>query len=366
MFKRIISAAAALAVAFGAAAYLPEGFAVQSTIMARTEETDENVFTDGKLTYRIHYVYNFEEDDVFGESIECLSVIDCDESLTSVVIPSSFNNYEVKYIAYDAFANCINLNNIVFPNTIDDIGTFSSQYNKIEDTAWFKNQKDCIVYLGSLAYTYVGKIPSNNVLTFKDGTKKIQDYGFHGYFDSNSDFIKNVKIINIPDSVTTIGYGAFGETSLEVINIGSGFKFNKQIYGLKSDLLLKVNISNNNPYNSSEDGVVYNKDKTSLVYCPYGIEECNISNSVTDIQYDAFLNCKKLKSITIPKNVKSIGSHALGYTNFASTSYELIPDFYIYCYSGTAGEQYAKDNNIPYELIDAPSQTHTHTYTELI
>ena len=75
-----------------------------------------------------------------------------------------------------------------------------------------------------------------------------------------------------------------------------------------------------------------------------------ILDSVTCIDSRAFDSCTSLTSITIPNSVTSISFSAhLGYDN----DYNQIDNFKIYCYSGTAGEKYAKDNRFNYELITA-------------
>lgn len=58
-----------------------------------------------------------------------------------------------------------------------------------------------------------------------------------------------------------------------------------------------------------------------------------------------------------PNNINSVNNiydKALGYYMpiGLSSEYEKIPGFKIYCYSGTAGEQYAIDNGFDYELLD--------------
>jgi len=52
--------------------------------------------------------------------------------------------------------------------------------------------------------------------------------------------------------------------------------------------------------------------------------------------------------------VTSIGDYALGfYIDYNTYNYAKYDNFKIYCYSGTAGEQYAKENGFDYELITA-------------
>jgi len=57
------------------------------------------------------------------------------------------------------------------------------------------------------------------------------------------------------------------------------------------------------------DGVLFNKDKTTLVQYPAGHYETvyTIPGSVTSIGYYAFYECTKLTSVTIPSGVTSIG-----------------------------------------------------------
>ena len=75
-----------------------------------------------------------------------------------------------------------------------------------------------------------------------------------------------------------------------------------------------------------------------------------IPNSVISIDWYAFRGCTSLKSITIPNSVTSIDGYAFGY--YYDNGYKKINNLKIYCYSSTAGEQYAKDNGFDYMLID--------------
>ena len=77
------------------------------------------------------------------------------------------------------------------------------------------------------------------------------------------------------------------------------------------------------------------------------------SKSVTKIGSGAFSRCAKLESITIPDSVSKIGNKAFGY--YYDNGYTKLSNLKIFCYSGTAGEQYAKDNGFDYEWLDKPT-----------
>ena len=146
----------------------------------------------------------------------------------------------------------------------------------------------------------------------------------------------SLKNVTIPDSVTWIGTNAF------------------------SNCLSITSVTIPNSVTSTGDGIF--KGCVSLT-------SVTIPNSLTSISGSAFNGCTRLTNITIPDSVTSIGSRAFeGCTSLTSitipssvTSIDLlsfdgcISNFKIYCYPGTAGEQYAKDNGFTYELLDQPA-----------
>ena len=103
----------------------------------------------------------------------------------------------------------------------------------------------------------------------------------------------------------------------------------------------------------------------------------SMSYNLTSIGSFAFANCENLKSIIIHKNVIYVGDYAFGFCG--SYNYKSVFEQYydhesywpidfqfliyninitkysnskIYCYSGTAGEKYAKNNGFDYVLLD--------------
>jgi len=65
-----------------------------------------------------------------------------------------------------------------------------------------------------------------------------------------------------------------------------------------------------NPNFSSEGGILYNKDKTTLRAVPAGLSSVTIPSSVTSIGNWAFGGCRNLTSVTIPAGVTFIGGNA--------------------------------------------------------
>ncbi|MBD5172745.1 MAG: leucine-rich repeat domain-containing protein, partial [Bacteroidales bacterium] len=101
-------------------------------------------------------------------------------------------------------------------------------------------------------------------------------------------YCSSLTSVTIPNSVTSIGFGPFsGCTNLNEIIVAAG-----------------------NEYYCSENGVLYNYEKTELIQCPGAKTEIEIPNSVTGIEYYAFYGCSSLVSVTIPNSVTYIRASA--------------------------------------------------------
>ena len=112
--------------------------------------------------------------------------------LTSIIIPNS-----VESICYFAFSGCSSLTSVAIPNSVTSIG-----WGAFNDTGWYNNQPEGLVYAGSVAYKYKGRMPDNTKIILKDGTQGIADNAFSGCFGLTS--------VIFPQSVTSIGSYAFG------------------------------------------------------------------------------------------------------------------------------------------------------------
>jgi hypothetical protein len=75
--------------------------------------------------------------------------------------------------------------------------------------------------------------------------------------------------------------------------------------------LTDITVAEENEIYSSEDGVLFDKDKTTLLLCPQGKSgSYTIPASVTSIVDYAFEDCGRLTGVTIPDSVTSIGAQA--------------------------------------------------------
>ncbi len=107
----------------------------------------------------------------------------------------------------------------------------------------------------------------------------------------NSAFLCCYKLtsIDIPASVTYIGEDAFDYC----------------------EGLTNINVSEENTTYASQNGIVYNRERTELICCPVGKEgSVSIPSSVTSIRDYAFSDCYKLTSLKIPMGVTDIGKGA--------------------------------------------------------
>ncbi len=145
------------------------------------------------------------------------------------------------------------------------------------------------------------------------------------------------KIEDIP--VTEIGESAFSNNdTIEYIEIPAYVTtISPKSFNLCTSLK-EIIVSANNSYYSSIDGVLYNKDKTTLLTYPigkpdtsftvpestvaigsYAFEHCynltdvKMYNNVKAIQTNAFAHCWNLKSIKLSDNLANIGAKAFAF-----------------------------------------------------
>lgn len=226
-------------------------------------------------------------------------------NLSSITIPS-----DVKKIGTRAFYGCECLSEVILGDCISEIGenAFSDTLLYNSDSMW----ENKILYIENyLIY----------IRNYSDDTLKIKD-GTIGIATGATDNCKTVTSIIFPESLRFLSENWLSE---EVA-------------------LEKVIVNKNNNYFKGVKGVLFNKDKTTLICypshktgkvyrIPKGVKKIGpyaflnsklskvyLPNGVKTIGYKSFYNCKKIKTVLVPKTVKNIGIAAFGVLKWLSRS----------------------------------------------
>ena len=228
-------------------------------------------------------------------------------SITTANIPSSveYNSvtYSVTSIGDRAFQSCSGLTSVTIPNSVTSIGQYAFYECSGLTSVTIGNS---VTSIGSSAFSGCSGLTGE--LIIPNSVSSIGDWAFSGCSGLTGELI-------IPNSVTSIGNGAFffctGLTSITIPNSVTSIGDDAFLFctGLTS-----INVASDNSNYCSVDGVLFNKDKTTLIQYPEGKQGAyTIPNSVTSIGDFAFRTCTGLTSVTIPNSVTSIGWEAFAW-----------------------------------------------------
>ena len=122
----------------------------------------------------------------------------------------------------------------------------------------------------------------------------------------------NLPSVTIPPGVVSIGTGAFSSCwGLTNVMIPGSVASIGQIAFVYCFDLTEITVDATNSYYSSLNGVLFDKNQTTLIQCPAGIGgSYAVPDTVTSIGEEAFATCNGLTSVTIPGSVASIGENA--------------------------------------------------------
>jgi len=182
-------------------------------------------------------------------------------------------------------------------------------YNWETIVPWYDNRDgihsaviaDKVTSVGTWAFMHCANLTS---VTMANSVTSIGGFCFHNCYTLTS--------VKMSEGLTTIGTSAFNLcASLKEITIPA---FVSHIGGGSLTECIKleaINVHTANIAYSSDNGVLYNKDKTQIIVYPKGKSDTSfeIPGTVKTIESGAFYK-SRLKSISIPKSVTEIGTDA--------------------------------------------------------
>lgn len=238
---------------------------------------------------------------VFEDSITIKEIPDSafssSSALTSIEIPES-----VETIGSAAFSYCTSLKNVSISDKITRVGNDAFNNTAILKSMLYSNG---VKYLDGWAVDL--KYSVENIV-IKEGTKGLED----GFFNFDS----VIKTISLPASLQYVGEQSF----------------------LSSENIVSVTVADNNNYYSSLDGILYNKEKTELIYYPKGkTDESFTAPKTVKVIYDCAFYQSSVKNVVLPEGLEKIGNSAfwsnkaLESINFPSTLLDVGDNAFEYC-----------------------------------
>ena len=157
---------------------------------------------------------------------------------------------------------------------------------------------------GATVYQYDGKtMPAT--LTVPDTVEGKTVVGIGDGFLRNADSVTRVVL---PETVTSIGDGAFNSCSqLQQLNLPAGLTTLGEYAFTRCPKLTRI--TSRSAAFPAENGVIYNADRTALLYAP-GAVQMIVPSTVTRIGDHAFYYGEQLQSVTLPAGLQSIGKDA--------------------------------------------------------
>ncbi len=276
----------------------------------------------------------------------------------------------------ETFNGCSGLKSITLPNSITKLSSLA-----FEGCVALQN-----IHLGNkIKYLHANGFKDTALYTDKthwdDGALYIGNY----LIKVNEDYKGSCSV---KDGTVIVAANAFdGCKGLTSLVLPASLKYFIQSDDERFSKLKNVYVDNKNPYLTDKKGVLFNKKQTKLILYPQGrkkreykipktvrtvgkyafqfarlrkifignrvktveagafryskLKKLRLGKSVIKIGNRAFSDCMRMKSVSIPKNVKHIGADAFGTYTTEEYDCRSVKGFFVCGYRGTAAQEYS-------------------------
>lgn len=278
----------------------------------------------------------------FGSKLQTIgdgAFMNC-ESLAKVELPES-----VSSLGSYAFVNCFSLTEINIPKNVSSISfdTFSyceqlakvsadkdnKNYTVKDNVLYNKDITEIVLYpscregdyeipdsVKSIGVDIFYSCPNMTKLTIPASVEEIEEFALQTCF-----FLKSVEVSADNKNYASVGGVLYNKDKTEILYIPSELEGEIEITAgveeLDSDLFFNLTnfagfkVDSENKNYTAVDGVLFNKDKTILAKVPAAKSgEYKVPDGVKEIGMSAFYGCGDITSVTVPEGVEIIQSSA--------------------------------------------------------
>ena len=215
------------------------------------------------------------------------NVYDCEKTAEMVFVPTSYESLPVKTILNGAFKDNLTVKKVVIGEGI----------SKIEENAFFGCE-------------------NLEIITLPQSLTQIKDSAFEKCI--------SLKEINLPKNLTSLGKKAFKDcSSILKIYIDRNLNIIGEQAFLNCNSLLKFEVEEHNKTFKSRNNNLLSKDEKIFIAFANGQTKTvfEIPKTVEAIDEYAFYGNEKLQSLSLSKNIKTIGLKALYIKNLQTINY---------------------------------------------
>ncbi len=242
-----------------------------------------------------------------------------------------------------------------FEYTVDGSSVIIDKYNGNESTARVPHEINgaTVTKIGDYAFLGIGEPLSDVELP-----SSITEIGNMAF--AACPFLVSVSL---PESLEKIGDDAFLQCpKLQYVNLGS------MVNGIDGDTfdgcngLLGFTVSEANPYYSSENGVLFNKDKTELIRYPSAAKASayTVPDGVKKINKLAFFSAKSITEITLPESLETIEENAFrDADSITDVNVKKNEEEWLKVSVGEQGTSTFPSANYHYDYTPEPCEAHT-------